>query len=102
MAAFDSVAIASGTGDVQAVAAGKFLRLIGFSVGEDAGTAAAAEIKIFNGTSTGGEVVVPACNLAADGFGTFWYGPDGIPCANGIYLNRVTGTTEVVIYYSNV
>ena len=102
MAAFDSAAVASGTGDVQVLAASTFLRLIGFSVGESAASAATAEIKIHNGTDVNAEVVVPACNLAADGFGTFWYGPDGIPCEGGIFLNRVSGTTEVVIYYSNV
>lgn len=102
MAAFESKAVASGTDDAIVLSASRFLRLIGFSIGESGTPAATASVKFYNGQAATGEVVIPICNLAATGFGTFWYGPDGIPCPDGLFLERVSGETEVVVYYGNV
>lgn len=100
--AIGPVVVASGTGDVQAVSGTKYnLRLVGFSVAETAGTAATAEVVLRHGTAATDDPLVAPINLAADGFGTFWY-PPGIPCPNGIYVDRVSGTTTLVLYVDRV
>ena len=95
-----STAVASGTADADAVVAAKYnLRLRGFSIAETAGTAATAEAPLMHGaTGASGSKVTAPINLAADGFG-IWMFSEGIPCPNGISIDRVSGTTEFVIYW---
>lgn len=93
------VAVAVGTGDAQAVAATRGLRLIGWSVRETAG--AVATLNVVHGTTTS-DPVVGVINLAAAQSDTQWCGPDGIDCPNGIFIDRLTGTTLVHIYYTTL
>jgi hypothetical protein len=94
--ALAKVVVASGTGDVAAVAAKWNLKLVGFSVSEDAGATAAVEI--YDGVSSSGELALAPINLAANGFGMWGIARQGIPCHNGIFVNRLSGTTTVVLY----
>ena len=98
------VLVPSGTLDVAAVAAAYNLRLIGFSVAETASVAAAAEVIIRHGTTDADDAVVAPINLDPDGFGVFpTLGPgDGIPCPKGIFVDRVSGTTTLVLYVDRV
>lgn len=102
--AINAVLAAAGTADVEAmVAAHATLRLCGLSVAETAATAAAAEIIMLHGaTQAAGVIVVAPINVGADGFGVFWFENGGIPCPNGITLDRVSGTTTVVAYVDRV
>lgn len=97
--AITSVVISSGTGDSEAaVAAAYNLKLCGFSISEDAGST--AEVKIYDGaTIAAGALAMAPINLAAKGFG-MWFAssPQGIPCHNGVTVERVSGTTTVVLY----
>jgi hypothetical protein len=96
------VYLANSDADVAAVAANAFLRLKGFSVGESAAAASTAEVIIRHGATAAGDPVVAPCNLAANGFGTFWYGEEGIPCPEGIFVERVSGETTIVLYVDRV
>ena len=97
--AINKIHVTSGTGDVQAVAAadaGWTLKLCGFSVSEDAGST--AEVVIRDGTSNSDTPAVAPINCAASGFGMWGISNQGIPCPDGIYVDRVSGTTTVVLY----
>jgi len=97
--AINKIVVESGTTDVQAVAAadaGWTLKLCGWSISEDAGSTAAVVIR--DGTSASGTPAVAPINCAANGFGMWGISNQGIPCPNGIYVDRVSGTTTVVLY----
>jgi hypothetical protein len=88
-----AVQVASGTADAQAVAGSA--TLVGFSARENAGTAAAATVILRNGTAAT-DPIVAVIELAADSSQT-----EKIPavdCPNGIYVDRVAGTSELVVY----
>lgn len=89
--------VASGTGDTAIVAATASLRLIGFACKEDAGSPAAAEFILRHGDDAADPILIPV-KLAAGESRADWFGPDGIACASGIFLDRVTGTTQVTIF----
>jgi hypothetical protein len=76
------------------------MKLMGVGVAETAGTAAAAEVKLHHGTSSSDPLLCPSMNLTADGTGILPFG-GGIPCPNGIYVNRVSGNTELILYTHN-
>jgi len=88
---------ASGTGDGVLVPAQVGLRLHGWSVREDAGTPAAAEVELHN-TDANGQMVGAITLAASASQSVFCH--QGINTPGGIYLNRVTGTTVVVVYYT--
>jgi hypothetical protein len=90
--------IVSGTGDAAAVAASIDLRLVGFSCRETA--AATAEFIIRNGTSAS-DPPVAFVKLASGQSLTQWFGEVGLACHNGIYIDRVSGTTHIVVYTKN-
>lgn len=96
--AINKVVLASGTGDSEnAVAAAYNLKLCGFSISEDAGTTAV--VKIYDGaTIASGVLAVAPLSLAANGFGMWGIVNQGIPCHNGITIERVSGTTTLVLY----
>lgn len=96
--AIGPVVVASGTGDVAPVSGTAYnRRLKGFSVAETAGTAAAAEVIIRHGDDDADPQLVAPINLEANGFGVFWF-HEGIPCPNGIFIDRVSGETTLVLY----
>ena len=89
--------ITSGTGDTAVVAATAGLRLMGFACQEDAGTPAAASFYLRHGDDATDPILIPV-KLAASESRADWFGPDGIAAASGIYLDRVTGTTQVTVF----
>lgn len=92
------------TADVDAaVAAATGLRLMGYSVRESAGTAAAAALSIKHGATGAGGTYVARINLAADESERMWFGPDGIDvAANGISIDWEAGTIDVDIWHKTV
>lgn len=91
------VEVASGTGDTAIIAADPRLKLWGFTVAETASSAVAAEVAIRHGTSSSDPLLAARMNLDANGFDGWWFG-QGISCANGIFIDRIAGTTELVLY----
>jgi hypothetical protein len=90
--------IASGTGNAAVIAPTTGLRLLGFSITEDAGSPAVARASIQEGASAAINTEIAGINLAASGSLNLWFGEHGIPCPGGIYLNRISGTTRAVFY----
>lgn len=92
--------IASGTSDVQAIAATapptSPPRLIGFSITEDAGSAAVARVRIHHGTSTAGAELFDV-ELSADQSTREWF-PPGLDVPNGVFVDRVSGTARLTLY----
>jgi hypothetical protein len=82
--------------DEAIAAAGAGTRLIGFSARETTGTAGAV-FNIRHGTSNAGTILVTV-SLTSGESAREWYGVDGIAAASGVWLERVTGTTQVVGY----
>jgi hypothetical protein len=96
-AAATSTNAASGTADAQMIAATPSLRLVGFTAKENAGSPALAEFILRNGTSTAGTPVAHV-KLGAGESVRDWFGPGGISVAAGVYLDRISGTTDVTIH----
>jgi hypothetical protein len=87
----------AGTGaNGQAVAAVAGLRLLGFAAKETTGSANAL-IFLRWGTSTSGYPLT-IVSLGPNESAREWYGPDGINATAGIYLERSSGSTQVVVY----
>lgn len=89
-------AVASGTAGVQGVAATSGLRFAGFSAKEDTGTAAATFV-IRHGTSNTGTPIA-FVSLAAGAVVTQFFGETGLYAPNGIFIDRLTGTTELSLW----
>ena len=86
--------IAAASGDEAGKAATPLLRLMGVSVRETA--AGVATLNIEHGIANSSPIMIPI-NLAAAGSVTLWFGSQGLPCAGGIWIERLTGTTQVVL-----
>jgi len=86
--------ISTGTGDEAGMAATQRLRLLGVFVRETA--AAVATLNIEHGTANSSPIMVPF-NLAASATSSHWFGFPGLPCPDGIWIERLTGTTQVVL-----
>lgn len=89
--------IATGTGDAEVVTtnADGYCKFLGFSAHETAGTPAAAAFQIEDQNGK----VLAVCELAANGSGSLWLGPQGVVANGGIQLNRLSGETHVVVYF---
>lgn len=86
-----AIAVAvSGTADVAAFTGPCTLR--GWSLREDAGTAAVATVRIWDGTSATGTVLA-AIELAANA-STSQAIPDGLRAALGVFVEVVAGSVE--------
>lgn len=92
----EGIPFASGTGDA-AVSTSKPTRLYGWSVTESAGSPAIATAVLRNGTGTGDPIVAIA-SVPASGKDFQWFGPNGITCTGGLFLDRTGGSTTVVVY----
>lgn len=97
MADTSRVYLAAGTTSLAAVAANPNLRLIGFSAVETAAAIATFSIQDAAATTLTSEVV--GVNLAASESVREWFGDHGLPCPNGIWVNRISGTTRIIIWY---
>lgn len=85
-----------------AVAAVANLRLVGFACKESAVTPAAASFNIVHGaTGAGGTVVVPV-KLAASESKSQWFGDSGISVANGLSIDWIAGTSDIVLFHKTV
>lgn len=86
-----------------AVAAATGLRFVGYSVRESDGTPAVATATIVKGTTGAGGTVLAIIELAANGFDTKWFGPEGLDVATGgISINHLAGTLDVMIYTKTI
>ena len=88
--------VPSGTGGVAAVAAAAGLTLIGYAVLETAD--GNAGVKIHHGVDNTGPLLDVPQALAANQLARVWFGGSGPSCPNGIYVERTSGTTELVLY----
>ena len=85
-----------------AIAAAIGLRLVGFAAKESAATAAAATFTIVHGaTGAGGTALVPV-ELSANESTRDWFGPEGIAVPNGVSIDWVAGTVDIVLFYKVV
>lgn len=87
---------ANTTADV-VISSSQGARVMGWHANEDATTAAVAEFVIRNGSSTAGDPVIPV-NLAANGSDHEWFGPMGVVFSQGVFLDRLSGTTTVTVF----
>jgi hypothetical protein len=87
--------VAAGTGDEAGIAAAANMRLMGYSIKETAG--AVATLLLRHGDAATDEIVA-AENFAAAGSTTRWFGPGGIPVPDGVFIERLTGTTAVTLW----
>jgi DNA uptake protein ComE-like DNA-binding protein len=96
-------AVSYGTGTANAVpvapaeAAG---RLMGYSVREAAATPAAAVVRFRSGATVAGTPLGAGVSLAPGESVREWFGPAGINVPTAVFLERVSGTTEVTVYWS--
>lgn len=93
----DATAVPAGTTDVQGKAGQGGLRLMGYAVRESAGTPAVAEALLRHGTAAT-DPILAFVELAGNGKDAIWFGPNGIRCPNGVFVDRVAGNTEFVLY----
>lgn len=89
-----TAALASNTTDVAATGAAG--TLFGYSIHESAG--AAANLVFRDGTNNSGGAV-SYVSLSANESVRDWFGPQGIKITTGIWVERVTGTTELTVWY---
>jgi len=82
--------------DHATVAAATGLCLMGFSVRESSGTAA-AQFALRNGTGTGDPLLVNV-TLNANESDSRWFGPGGLAAAAGIFFDLIAGAVEVQVY----
>ena len=80
-----------------AISTSKPSRLLGWTAVESAGTPALATAVIRDGADVNGAPIA-YIGLLASGGGSQWFGPQGIVCPNGIFLDRVTGTTTITVF----
>ena len=95
MARASKVQVATLTTDVQAYTG--YGNLYGYSFRESAGTPAVATVILRDGTAASDPILV-ILELGSNGVDTQWFGPQGIPFNRGIYVDRVAGETEGVLY----
>lgn len=88
---------ASGTADVQMLPATTSLRLMGYSSKENAGSPVNAEFILRNGTSTA-DTPLAHVKLGPNESVRDWFGPGGLIASGGIYLDRISGTTDITIH----
>lgn len=81
------------------LAAASNLRLLGFAANESAGTAAAATFRILHGSIASGTLVAPV-ELAGNESKAFWFG-DGVVTPDGVSIDVVAGTVDVVLFYAH-
>ena len=69
--------------------------LLGVVVTDEA--ASSVKIHVHNGTANTAPHVA-ALNVNSGGSDSVWYGPNGVHCPNGIYIDVVTGTPSGSIF----
>ena len=89
---YTTIATALNT-DEQGKAAAANQRLMGYTIRETA--AAVATVNLCHGTAN--TTIIAGENLAASTTVNRWFGPQGLPAEAGVYIERLTGTTQVVL-----
>jgi hypothetical protein len=89
-----STIVPSGSTNLQGVAAGGGLRLMGISATENA--AGTARIHVYHGTDNTGPEILDI-QLSASQSMREWFAPVGIPVPNGLYIER-SGTSKVTFF----
>jgi hypothetical protein len=97
MADLTRVRISANTTSVAAYAPTSLLRLVGVTFIETAGAPALVSIQEGAGTDLAKEIL--AQSLLANQALTVWLPEHGTPCEGGIWVNRVSGTTRLVVHY---
>lgn len=85
-----------------AVAAAVGLRLMGFASRESAATAAVATYRLVHGATVAGGTTLYPVELSAGESRGEWFGPDGIAVPNGVSIDVIAGTVDVVLFYKAV
>jgi len=86
------------SGNVQAVEPHRQLVLWGVSAAETASVAAAAECVIRHGNGITAPMLFAPMNFAADGFCYPTFVPFPMLCPNGIFVERRSGETTLILY----
>jgi hypothetical protein len=97
MADTQRIVLPAATTSLAAVAPTANLRLIAVSVIETAGSTAGVSVQEGAGTDLTKEVL--AVSLSANEAKVLPVGEHGVPCPTGIWINRLSGTTRVVVHY---
>lgn len=87
--------------DAQGLAALANRRLLGYSVTEAAGTPAAAEVTLRHGTLTS-DPEIGTKKLAASTDRDVRFGTSGIAVPNGVFIDMVSGTVKLTLFWSTV
>lgn len=99
-AASSSTSTEARTTDQALVAAATGLKLMGFSVREQT-DAAEASFNLRNGDDDADPLVF-VVNLLQNESRSEWFGPDGLDCADGIFLEVLSGTIDLVVHHKTV
>lgn len=94
---YEPIPCVASSGSYLVTTAGQYGTFIGFTAFNTLGTA--ASFRIHDGTAS--SLVAPLTCLQTVGASanlSGWFGPQGLPVASGLYLERTGGTTEIVLY----
>ncbi len=83
------------TGSDQQAASGSAI-FMGLDVNDDAESS--VHLHIHNGTSNTGTLIASA-DPSNGGHDELWFGPNGVHCPDGIYVDVVSGTPSGSIFY---
>lgn len=98
--AITAVSYGTGTANATPVApADATGRLIGYAVRETTGTAS-AQVRFRSGTTVAGTPLGSGVTLAANESVREWFAPNGINVPTAVFLERVSGSTEVTVYWA--
>lgn len=74
-------------------------RLMGYAIRETSGTAGAT-VRLRSGTTVSGTPLGSGVTLAPNESVREWFGPTGINVPTAVFLERVSGATEVTVYWA--
>lgn len=94
------VTIVSGTTDLQAVVATLGLQLMGIALSESASPSAYAQVRLHHGTQNTAPELFDITLNPGESIRE-WF-PEGIAVDNGIYLDRVSGSTKLNLFTRTV
>lgn len=76
-------------------------RLMGYAIRETTGTqGATAQVKFRSGTTVSGTPLGSGVTLVANESVREWFGPAGITVPTAVFLERISGNTEVTVYWA--
>ena len=92
------IEVTNSGGNIQAVQPKATLVLWGVSAAETAGSAGTAECVIRHGNGITSPMLFAPMNFAADGFCYPTFVPFPMQCPNGIFVERRSGQTTLILY----